>query len=75
MSVIKETLVFCDGEGCDALFGSSDCRNETAAQQRAGFAQEGWHRAGDKDYCPECWAKRKKAKGGVSAKEWGAWQP
>lgn len=60
MSAKIETLVICDGPCCGAVYLEGDVRHETALRQRSGFAAEGWHFAGGKDFCPACWEARRK---------------
>jgi hypothetical protein len=60
MSVIKETLIFCDGKDAgfdcpeDGPVFDGDSRSETAKSQRAGFETTGWKHIKGKDYCPHC---------------------
>ena len=69
MSAIKETLIFCDGNGGGILandfscpntdaYGGGDARQQSARQQRMGYGADGWVFRAGKDYCPEC-KKRK----------------
>jgi hypothetical protein len=60
MSVVVETLIFCDGgdEGLpcpmDGPYGSGDGRSRSAGSQRKGYRSDGWRYIGGKDYCPDC---------------------
>lgn len=61
MSVHKETLIFCDGDGflgkacpLDCPWGEADGRSRTAASQRASYGVDGWRYIKGKDYCPAC---------------------
>ena len=56
MSVVIETLIFCDGKDCalDGPYCDGDGRSESAMSQRRGFEINGWRRVGSKDYCPHC---------------------
>ncbi len=51
MSVVIETLVFCDD--CSHQ-NSGDDRALNARQIRASRKQSGWIQRGSKDYCPDC---------------------
>lgn len=51
MSVVIETLVFCDG--CSENH-SGDDRSSSAKQIRASRKREGWIQRGSKDYCESC---------------------
>ena len=74
MSVVKETLIFCDGSkggllandfACpmDGPYGDGDSRSRTAASQRDGYKLDGWRFINGKDYCPACVARRNSVKG------------
>ncbi len=51
MSVVIETLVFCDDCGDNA---TGDDRSFSAAHIRENRKQAGWIRVGSKDYCGNC---------------------
>lgn len=51
-----ETIITCDE--CGEAYCNGDLRNETAAQQREGFRNNGWHRSKGLDVCPRCWKAR-----------------
>jgi hypothetical protein len=57
MSVVVETLVFCDscGDNC-----GGDDRSFNARHIRANRKKGGWVQRGAKDYCPNCAVKFKK---------------
>jgi hypothetical protein len=64
VSIVIETLIFCDGAErgwpCpeDGPYASGDARGERASAQRATARTDGWRTVGGVlDYCPEC-AKR-----------------
>ena len=56
MSVVVETLIFCDGSGCalDGPYADGDQRHASAKAQRAGYGPDGWRLIAGKDYCPHC---------------------
>ena len=54
MSVIKETLVICDGCGDS---NNGDDRYLTATKIRAARKAQGWTHRGMHDYCPKCTEK------------------
>lgn len=56
MSVVIETLVFCDG--CDENCGGDD-RGYNAKRIRERRKLGGWIQRGSKDYCPRCAGKLK----------------
>jgi len=51
MSVVIETIVYCDGCGDNH---SGDQRNYTAKYQRESNKAEGWVQRGSKDFCQKC---------------------
>lgn len=59
MSVVIETLVFCDG--CSENL-SADDRSFSAAHIRENRKRAGWYQKGKLDYCPECWSKLQRRK-------------
>lgn len=59
MSVVIETLVFCDDCGHQC---SGDDRAKTAAMIRKGRKASGWIQIGSKDYCEKCASRNKKDK-------------
>lgn len=56
MALVIETFIMCDV--CRENFGV-DNRQLNGSQQRASARANGWLYSGNKDYCPECRAKRK----------------
>ena len=53
MSVLKLTLITCDG--CGETYASGDSKGDTAEQQRAEYKVDGWSYArGGLDFCSEC---------------------
>lgn len=56
MSLVIETFIMCDV--CNKNFGV-DNRYLNGTQQRESAKAHGWVYSGNKDYCPDCRAKRK----------------
>jgi hypothetical protein len=56
MSVVIETLVFCDDCGQN---NTADDRSLNARMIRAARKKWGWIQVGSKDYCGECAPKHK----------------
>ena len=60
MSIVVETLLFCDGrsQGCTcqmtAPYADGDSKSDSAKEQRNSAKAEGWSRRNGKDYCPDC---------------------
>lgn len=59
MSVVVETLVFCDG--CEDNCNGDD-RSYSAGEIRRHRKLNGWIQVGAKDYCPDCAAERARKK-------------
>ena len=55
MSIVIETILFCDGCGEN---GWGDERHFSAKYQRESNRQEGWVQRGSKDFCPNCKDKK-----------------
>lgn len=55
MSVYKQVLLYCDGDGCkdEGPFNAFD-PHETAAEARQAAKACGWSRRKGKDFCPAC---------------------
>jgi len=59
MSIVIETLVYCDGDDCPlegAALHNSDLREQTATQQ---LRNSGWATRWRKHFCPDCRKIRK----------------
>lgn len=59
MSAVIETILLCDECGHQ---NSGDDRHLNARQIREVRSRAGWVNIGSKDYCPNCWEKRKHVK-------------
>lgn len=68
MSVVKETLVFCDGCS-DQLCG--DDRSCSAKVIRKNRALVGWIQVGSLDYCPRCAEERRRSGEGRVGRKMG----
>ena len=52
MSVMIETLVFCDG--CGENYGGDDRERTAYMIRKTRKEHQGWVQRGKKDYCDEC---------------------
>jgi hypothetical protein len=56
VSIERATLVFCDGDGCDAVYPPDTFSPGTAKQHRADLRRDGWktNLPGGRDLCSDC---------------------